>query len=429
MVMTEAKAWRRAAEQNRVLSALLISVLLHLGIFGGMRVAKRLGLELPPVPRWVQKLLPMIASVPPPPKPDAPKPPDEERVLNLTFVEVDATQAVPEPPKDAKYYSSQSTRAANPEPPKVATRDPQIDGKQTRIVKTIEAVKVAPTPAPPQPKAAPQPTPEPPQPAPPKVEVKKPDPPKPAPPQPEIARVEPPKPQPEPPKPTPPKPPPPQVDPTQPAPPKAEYTEIKPPKPKLEKIPLDEPRKELKTIGDLALARPLPPPAPTPQPAPAPPSTSLNPNPGGSGEPSELVPVKRPRTLADARARMDGGMLIGEKMKQDGGVQRRGSIALDVRGSPFGAYDAKIIAAIQQAWYNLLADRLTPIGKVVIEFWLHSNGRVSHLSVTSSEVGELYGQMCALAVQRPAPFDAWPREMRLALGAEYREVRFTFFYE
>lgn len=73
--MTEAKAWRRMAEQNRVLSALLISVLLHLGIYGGMRVAKRLGLELPPVPRWVQKLLPMIAATPPPPKPDALKPP------------------------------------------------------------------------------------------------------------------------------------------------------------------------------------------------------------------------------------------------------------------------------------------------------------------------------------------------------------------
>ena len=122
-------------------------------------------------------------------------------------------------------------------------------------------------------------------------------------------------------------------------------------------------------------------------------------------------------------------MLIGEKMKQDGGLQRRGSIALDVRGLPFGAYDAKIIAAIQQAWYNLLADRLTPMGKVVIEFWLHSNGRVSHVSVTNSEVGELYGQMCALAVQRAAPYEAWPREMRLAIEVEYREVRFTFFYE
>ena len=413
MAMTEAKNSRRVAERNHVTFALLLSIILHLGIYGGNRIGNWLGLELPSLPRWARKLLPVAAVVPPIEKPDEVKLPDEERVLNLTFVEVDATQAVPEPPKDAKYYSAQSTRAANPEPPKVSTRDPQIDGKQTRIVKTIEAVKVAPTPAPPQPKAAPQPTPEPPQPAPPK---------------PEIARVEPPKPQPEPPKPTPPKPPP-LVDPTQPAPPKAEYAEVKPPKPKLEKIPLDEPRKDLKTIGDLALARPLPPPAPTPQLAPAPPSTSLNPNPGDSGEPSELVPVKRPRTLADARARMDGGMLIGEKMKQDGGVQRRGSIALDVRGSPFGAYDAKIIAAIQQAWYNLLADRLTPIGKVVIEFWLHSNGRVSHLSVTSSEVGELYGQMCALAVQRPAPFDAWPREMKLALGAEYREVRFTFYYE
>jgi hypothetical protein len=126
---------------------------------------------------------------------------------------------------------------------------------------------------------------------------------------------------------------------------------------------------------------------------------------------------------------MDGGALIGEKLKQDGGVQRRGAISLDVRGSPFGAYDGKIIAAIQQAWYSLLEDRITPIGKVVVEFRLHTSGRVSHLEVTSSEVGELYGQMCALAIQKPSPFDPWPREMKLAMGAEYREVRFTFYYQ
>ena len=199
----------------------------------------------------------------------------------------------------------------------------------------------------------------------------------------------------------------------------------------LEKLPLDEPRKDSPKIGDLALAKPSPPPspAPPPQPTATPQPAPLNPNVGDAGDAAAAVPVQRPRTLAEAKARMDGGMLIGEKMKQDGGVQRRGSIALDVRGSPFGAYDGKIIAAIQQAWYHLLADRLTPIGKVVIEFHLHANGRVSHLTLAGSEVGELYGQMCALAVQRPAPFDPWPREMRLALGADYREVRFTFFYE
>ena len=427
--MTEAKVWRRVAEENRVVSALLLSIILHLGIYGGLKVAKRLGLELPSLPKWMQKMVPAVAAVTPPKKLPAELKPEEERVLNLTFVEVDASQAMKEPPKDAKYHSTQSTRAANPEPPKDATRDPKIDGKQTKVVKTIEAVKVAPTPAPPQPKAAPQPTPEPPAPAPPKVEVKKPDPPKPVPPKPEVARVEPPKPQPEPPKPTPPKPP--QVDPTQPAPPKYELTEVQPPRPKLEKLPLDEPRKDSPKIGDLALAKPSPPPspAPPPQPTATPQPAPLNPNVGDAGDAAAAVPVQRPRTLAEAKARMDGGMLIGEKMKQDGGVQRRGSIALDVRGSPFGAYDGKIIAAIQQAWYHLLADRLTPIGKVVIEFHLHANGRVSHLTMAGSEVGELYGQMCALAVQRPAPFDPWPREMRLALGAEYREVRFTFFYE
>ena len=51
--------------------------------------------------------------------------------IPLVFVEVDPSQVVKEAPKNAKYYSSQNARAANPDA-KVETEKPKIDGTQTR---------------------------------------------------------------------------------------------------------------------------------------------------------------------------------------------------------------------------------------------------------------------------------------------------------
>ena len=67
----------------------------------------------------------------------------------------------------------------------------------------------------------------------------------------------------------------------------------------------------------------------------------------------------RPRTIKEALARQQPyTALAGEKMKQDGGVRRRATdSSLDARATPFGAYDAAIIAAIQNRWYYLLDTR------------------------------------------------------------------------
>ena len=82
----------------------------------------------------------------------------------------------------------------------------------------------------------------------------------------------------------------------------------------------------------------------------------------------------RPRTLEAARRQMGG--LAGEKMKQQGGVKRRGlESSFDVKATPFGAYDAAIIAAIQKRWYDLLDTRdfaASHSGRVVLEFRLNS---------------------------------------------------------
>jgi hypothetical protein len=106
--------------------------------------------------------------------------------------------------------------------------------------------------------------------------------------------------------------------------------------------------------GDLALAKPIP-----PQPEP----------PKDQGE----APHKRPATIKEALAR--NNLLAGQKMDQEGGVKRRNlESSLDVRGSPFGAYDAKIIAAVQNRWLDLLDNRnflRDRTGKVTVRFHLN----------------------------------------------------------
>lgn len=145
-------------------------------------------------------------------------------------------------------------------------------------------------------------------------------------------------------------------------------------------------------------------------------------------EPLVVRPPEKPRRLADVPKHL----LAGRKMQQEGGVKRYAvESSLDVRATPFGAYDAAIIAAIQQRWYALLdqnefaRDRS---GRVVLDFRLNSDGRVTEMRVAESTVGEVLSAICQRAVLDPSPFAKWPPDMRRMVGNSYREVRFTFYY-
>ena len=159
--------------------------------------------------------------------------------------------------------------------------------------------------------------------------------------------------------------------------------------------------------GDLALAKPADP------------------------KPKEEEKPKRPRTLIEAQ--LQQGLIAGQKLKQEGGVKRHGTIhpTFDARGTAVGVYDAALIEAVQQCWYNILDETTTPSrpGKVVVEFQLHSDGYVTDVKVLESNVGELHSTFCQLAIQKPAPFKRWPDGMRKEIGRDYRQLRFTFFYE
>lgn len=266
----------------------------------------------------------------------------EEETLQLTFVEVDPRSVPADPPKNAKFYSSASSKAANPVAAQADSQNPKIDGTQKSVPKTITAVKVEPI--------------------------------------------------------------------------------------------SSDPRTQLAT-----------PTQPTLQPQPKPISTEAQVNPGNlnpeklnptplqpliEGAPNIQLPSSRPRTLAQAKA--NKGIIEGAAMQLDGGVRRMAlDSSLDVKGSPFGAYDAAFIAAVQSRWYTLLDQRdmvRNQTGKVVIDFRLNKDGRIIDLNIATTEVSETLGWICQRAILDPAPYAAFPSDLRRLLNSDLRDVRFTFFY-
>jgi hypothetical protein len=170
---------------------------------------------------------------------------------------------------------------------------------------------------------------------------------------------------------------------------------------------------------------PQPVPQPEPKPEPVEPKSS-------SGDINLVKPVEkpqRPKTLVEAKLRE--GLIAGEKMKQEGGVKRRGIVALDAKSTPFGAYDAIVFQAIQKRWYDLLEDSATPSrqGKVAVTVRMHSDGHITDLKVMEQDVGEILSLYCRKAIADPAPYAPWPSEMREMNGRDYRDIHITFYYQ
>jgi len=214
-----------------------------------------------------------------------------------------------------------------------------------------------------------------------------------------------------------------------------EQTEKETPQPKI-----DGTQEKVPRIVD---SKPTPPPKPPeperksepkpkpPKPEPAPPKVeTLNPiqaKPEPKPQPKPEVKPRRPRTVAEAKQL---AMIQGEKMKQDGGVKKRATIlGIDAKASPFGDYDARLIAAIQNRWNQILDLHYVPsVGRVVLTFNLWSDGKVTNVQIERSTVSSILALKCERAVKEPSPYEPWPEKMRDEIGSDRRFVRFTFYY-
>lgn len=145
---------------------------------------------------------------------------------------------------------------------------------------------------------------------------------------------------------------------------------------------------------------------------------------------AQMPAPKRYKSLAQARA--EKGIVVGERMKQEGGVPRVAADAsFDVKASQFGEYSSRLTAAVQARWYYLLEEQhfaLERTGKVVVTFRLHPDGTVSRIKTVSSSVGEIQSTWCELAIEQPAPYGRWPSQLLHEIGADPITVTFTFNY-
>jgi hypothetical protein len=126
-----------------------------------------------------------------------------------------------------------------------------------------------------------------------------------------------------------------------------------------------------------------------------------------------------------------GRELVARKAKLiASGIARAGVAAFDVAGSPFGAYDKKIIAAVQSRWYALI-DRFgmyERAGLVTVRFELLDDGQVQGLRISDNTAGQILALFCEKAIIESGPFDPLPDNLRALVGKEPREASFTFYY-
>jgi outer membrane biosynthesis protein TonB len=328
--MPESTLRREGAETSRLAWAFVISLALHLLTFGTFEAGKQLGWwQRLQWPAWIKspKMLTELLKKQKAIQESQPR----QQEVPLIFVDVSPAQATPEPPKNAKYYSSRNSRAANEDAQK-STDTPKIEGKHPELVKTEDV-------------------------------------------------------------------------------PRQEFTPLQPvpPAPKSK-----EPQEEIKAQttskpGDLTVAKPDP-----------------NPKKDDGQEKRE-----RPRTVQEAKARLQENQLAGQKMLLEGGVSLHSRDSLDARATAYGDYDWQLVAAIQSSWYQLLEEAGYAAdyrGKVMLRFRLHYDGRITDLNVVDNTAGSMPGWICERAIQKPNPYNKFPTEMRRVVG-DIRNIQFTFFYD
>jgi len=146
---------REQVEISRLAWAFVLSILLHLLMFGGFEMGKRLGWwQRARWPAWIQSRKALAQNLR---KQEEQRQNRLQEELPLVFVEVNPVQATPEPPKKPKFYSNQNSVAANKQP-EPETGTPKIEGKRPELVKTEDVprekfVPLQPAPAPPVPEA------------------------------------------------------------------------------------------------------------------------------------------------------------------------------------------------------------------------------------------------------------------------------------
>lgn len=132
-----------------LLTAAAVSLLVHATLFGGWQLGKKYGW-------WRDAQLPaffkFFLPAPPSELAAAPKPEPTPKIseVPLVFVDVDPSRAALEPPKETPYYGAANSVAANPNPT-IDLNKPNVDGRESPVVKVTPSGRPLPLPLQPTP--------------------------------------------------------------------------------------------------------------------------------------------------------------------------------------------------------------------------------------------------------------------------------------
>jgi len=65
---------------------------------------------------------------------------------------------------------------------------------------------------------------------------------------------------------------------------------------------------------------------------------------------------------------------------------------------------------------------------VKVKFRLYYDGRVTDFEIVENNSGDIQGLLCEKAILENVPYRQWPSDLRRIVEKDYRELRFTFYY-
>ncbi len=151
-----------------------------------------------------------------------------------------------------------------------------------------------------------------------------------------------------------------------------------------------------------------------------------------SPQPAAQIPPAPPAAVNPDRpkATLPPSGTYGLMLKNNVGVSRAGSLAIDARFSNYGDYMQRMMEAIQSSWWSIIERshfETVERGSVRIRFVLRRDGTVTGVEILNTAVPRIMTLACKDAVMAPAPYDLWRADM-VALYGEEDTVTITFLY-
>ncbi len=169
------------------------------------------------------------------------------------------------------------------------------------------------------------------------------------------------------------------------------------------------------SVDALAMFRASPPPAArTPEPE----NEIRSPSPKASPPPASHPPASSAYRREQIQERMAGN------------ISKRGVSSVNAVGTPLGRYEKTVYDSIGKRWYALCdanRDRVD-IGTVHVQFVVAPNGKINDIKVTSGGTSESFANLCLQSIQETRP-GAIPEDVMAVLPPEGLpgEVSFTGF--